>query len=52
MNAASAHQEVADPGATVVITHRVRKDRHADYEWWLNEIAPLCPAAPGSARPS
>lgn len=36
-----------DQGATVVITHRVRSDRHADYERWLNEIAPLCKASPG-----
>jgi antibiotic biosynthesis monooxygenase (ABM) superfamily enzyme len=25
----------------------VRKDKHADYERWLDEIAPLCKAAPG-----
>lgn len=37
----------ADQGATVVITHRVRAGRHADYEAWLGEIAPLCKAAPG-----
>jgi uncharacterized protein len=36
-----------DQGATVVITHRVRGDRHADYERWLGEIAPLCQAARG-----
>jgi len=34
-------------GATVVITHRVRADGHAGYEAWLEEIAPLCKAAPG-----
>ena len=34
-------------GATVVITHRVREGKHADYESWLNEIAPLCKASPG-----
>lgn len=34
-------------GATVVITHRVRGDKHAEYELWLNEIAPLCKASPG-----
>ena len=34
-------------GATVVITHRVRPDRHADYEVWLREIGALCRAAPG-----
>lgn len=34
-------------GATVVITHRVRNDKHADYEQWVVEIAPLCKAAPG-----
>lgn len=36
-----------DPGATAVINHRVREDRHAEYEDWVNEIAPLCRAAPG-----
>lgn len=25
----------ADQGATVVITHRVRQDKHVDYEAWL-----------------
>ncbi|WP_153116547.1 antibiotic biosynthesis monooxygenase [Rhodocyclus tenuis] len=34
-------------GATVVITHRVRAESHAGYESWLDEIAPLCKAAPG-----
>ena len=34
-------------GATVVITHRVREGKQADYERWLNEIAPICRAAPG-----
>ncbi len=34
-------------GAAVVITHRIRGDRHAEYERWLEEIAPLCRAAPG-----
>jgi antibiotic biosynthesis monooxygenase (ABM) superfamily enzyme len=36
-----------EQGATVVITHRVREGKHADYEKWLNEIAPICRAAPG-----
>ena len=36
-----------DAGAAVVITHRVRSDRHAQYERWLDEIAPLCKASPG-----
>jgi uncharacterized protein len=36
-----------DAGATAVITHRVRADKHAEYERWLNEIAPACRAAPG-----
>lgn len=34
-------------GATVVITHRVRSDKHSEYETWLAEIAPLCQASPG-----
>jgi uncharacterized protein len=36
-----------DQGATVVITHRVREGKHADYERWANEIAPLSRASPG-----
>lgn len=34
-------------GATVVITHRVRGGREADYEHWLGEIGPLVRGAPG-----
>jgi len=34
--------ENSDDGATVVITHRIRSDKHADYEQWLNEVGPLC----------
>lgn len=34
-------------GATVVITHRIRTGKHAAYDGWLNEIAPLCQASPG-----
>lgn len=41
----------ADPkpteGATVVITHRLRENKQAEYESWLEEIAPLCRASPG-----
>jgi uncharacterized protein len=36
-----------DDGATVVITHRLREHKQAEYESWLNEIGPLCKAAPG-----
>jgi len=38
---------VENEGATAVITHKVRADRHPDYEKWLNEIAPLCKASAG-----
>ncbi|TSK05763.1 MAG: antibiotic biosynthesis monooxygenase [Geobacter sp.] len=34
-------------GATVVITHRLRENKQAEYERWLEEIAPLCKASPG-----
>jgi uncharacterized protein len=34
-------------GATVVITHRVRDGKEADYDNWLNEIRSLCRAFPG-----
>ena len=36
-----------EEGATAVITHRVRVDKHAEYEAWLAEIGPLCKASPG-----
>lgn len=48
MNAKSASERLGDPGgATVVITHRVRQGKQADYERWLDEISPLCKASPG-----
>ena len=31
----------------MVITHRVRSDKHTEYEQWLNEITPLCKSAIG-----
>lgn len=37
---------VAD-GATVVINHRIRRDCHAAYERWTEEISPLCRQSPG-----
>jgi len=46
MNKTSA--DAADQGATVVITHRVRAGKHAEYETWLEEISPLCRASPGN----
>ena len=36
-----------DPGATVVISHRVREANHSDYERWLEEIVPMCKSSPG-----
>jgi antibiotic biosynthesis monooxygenase (ABM) superfamily enzyme len=36
-----------DVAATVVITHRVCSEKHADYEKWLDEITPFCKATPG-----
>lgn len=47
MNTTATAPDADDPGATVVITHRVRKEEHAVYEQWLEEIAPLCKASPG-----
>ncbi|WP_050467830.1 antibiotic biosynthesis monooxygenase [Herbaspirillum chlorophenolicum] len=41
------NQPTGDQGATVVVTHRVRTHKHAEYERWLEEIAPLCKASPG-----
>ena len=36
-----------DGGATVVITHRVRADKHSEYERWQDKIVPLSKASPG-----
>lgn len=36
-----------ESGATVVITHRVRHGHQPDYEAWMDEIGPVCRAAPG-----
>lgn len=47
MDKESASENSSNPGATVVITHRIREGRHAEYERWLDEIAPLCRASPG-----
>lgn len=47
MKDAAHHKPAGADGATAVITHRVRHDRQADYERWLETIAPLCRAAPG-----
>ena len=38
---------MSEVGATAVITHRVREGMHAEYERWLEDIAPLCRASPG-----
>ena len=40
-------QASSDLGATVVISHRVRSDKHAEYEAWVEEISPLSRSAPG-----
>jgi antibiotic biosynthesis monooxygenase (ABM) superfamily enzyme len=44
---ASPHPKPITEGATVVITHKVRGDRQADYEHWLAEISPVSRAWPG-----
>lgn len=35
------------PGATVVITHRVKDGQQQAYAGWLDEVGPLCRAFPG-----
>jgi antibiotic biosynthesis monooxygenase (ABM) superfamily enzyme len=47
MDKDASFKRAGHDGATVVITHRVREDKRADYETWLDEIAPLCRASPG-----
>ena len=41
-------EPTADHGATVVVTHRVRESKLAEYEEWLKEISPLAKASPGN----
>jgi antibiotic biosynthesis monooxygenase (ABM) superfamily enzyme len=41
-------ERIADHGAMVVITHRARNNKLAEYEEWLTEIAPLARASPGN----
>jgi antibiotic biosynthesis monooxygenase (ABM) superfamily enzyme len=48
MNTDAASVSSIDPGATVVITHRVREGEHPDYDRWLNEIGPLARASTGN----
>lgn len=47
MNTSSDPPSLPYEGATVVITHRVLKDKHPEYETWLEEITPLAKASPG-----
>lgn len=47
MTTSLPNQTPATEGATVVITHRLRENKSAEYESWLQEIAPLCKASPG-----
>ena len=47
MNTSLPNQTPATEGATVVITHRLRENKSAEYESWIQEIAPLCKASPG-----
>jgi uncharacterized protein len=47
MTIALETQHSSNEGATVVITHRVREDKHAEYENWLNQITPLSQKSPG-----
>jgi uncharacterized protein len=47
MNTSSTIGTDNDHGATAVITHRVKKEKHVDYEKWLDVIAPRCKAADG-----
>jgi antibiotic biosynthesis monooxygenase (ABM) superfamily enzyme len=39
---------LGEPGATVVITHRVREGKGEEYEQWLNEIKPVGRTSPGN----
>ena len=47
MSTTLSSEAASHEGATFVIAHRVRNDKHADYEKWLEDIAPLAKAVPG-----
>lgn len=47
MNTDTAAAKAKDQGSTVVINHRLRADKHAAYERWLEEIEPVCRSSPG-----
>lgn len=47
MKIESIASDVNDFGATVVITHRVRHEKQAEYEQWLSEISPLAKSSEG-----
>jgi antibiotic biosynthesis monooxygenase (ABM) superfamily enzyme len=47
MNTDSVVADATDQKATVVITHRLRAEKHAAYERWLEEVEPICRASPG-----
>lgn len=47
MNTPTTADALTYEGATAVITHHVRGDRHGEYEAWAEEIAPQCKASPG-----
>lgn len=47
MNSEPAPVAASEPGATVVITHRVREGCREVYEEWLERIGPVCRAALG-----
>lgn len=47
MNAGSSTERPEEQGATGVITHRVRRDSHPEYERWLGEVQPVCKSMPG-----
>jgi antibiotic biosynthesis monooxygenase (ABM) superfamily enzyme len=41
MNTNATSLGATDPGATAVITHRVRDGKHDDYQKWMDEIGPI-----------
>lgn len=40
-------KDIGEEGATAVITHKINVGKYAEYEVWLDEIAPRCKAAKG-----
>lgn len=47
MSTKSNKENATDHGATLVITHRLKDNKSAEYEEWMKEVTPVCRSFPG-----